>query len=128
MLLIILYHFLEINAVEEPADAKSKPITSSTPLVPSSWIRHGPVFRNLTSNSKSGALLIRNSRNYLYWGDTSIKVATSTSLLSWPQSGGEVLIHPRVDFFDSRLVESGPPPLLLSSGDWLLLYNSAQLG
>ncbi|PMD27638.1 hypothetical protein NA56DRAFT_141813 [Hyaloscypha hepaticicola] len=28
MLLIILYHFLEINAVEEPADVKSKPITS----------------------------------------------------------------------------------------------------
>jgi oligosaccharyl transferase complex subunit OST4 len=29
MLLIILYHFLEINAVEEPADVKSKPNTSS---------------------------------------------------------------------------------------------------
>ena len=28
MLLIILYHFLEINAVEEPADVNSKPITS----------------------------------------------------------------------------------------------------
>jgi len=30
MLLIILYHFLEINAVEEPADAKSI-TTTSTP-------------------------------------------------------------------------------------------------
>ncbi|KAN0119737.1 Oligosaccaryltransferase domain containing protein [Hyaloscypha variabilis] len=30
MLLIILYHFLEINAVEDPADAKST-VTTSTP-------------------------------------------------------------------------------------------------
>lgn len=102
--------------------------TSLTPLVSSSWTRHGPIFQNLTINSKSGALLIGKSRNYLFWGDTTIKVATSNTLLSWPQSGGEVLIQPRVDFFDSRLVESGPPPLLLSSGDWLMLYNSAQLG
>ncbi len=29
MLLIILYHFLEINAVEEPADVKSRLINSS---------------------------------------------------------------------------------------------------
>jgi oligosaccharyl transferase complex subunit OST4 len=29
MLLIILYHFLEINAVEDPADDKSKPVTST---------------------------------------------------------------------------------------------------
>ncbi|KAK0110637.1 hypothetical protein ONS96_002240 [Cadophora gregata f. sp. sojae] len=30
MLLIILYHFLEINAVEEPeVDSKGRPITSS---------------------------------------------------------------------------------------------------
>jgi dolichyl-diphosphooligosaccharide---protein glycosyltransferase subunit 4 len=31
MLLIILYHFLEINAVEDPTDAKSKPVTSTQP-------------------------------------------------------------------------------------------------
>ena len=29
MLLIILYHFLEVNAMEEPADTKSKPTTST---------------------------------------------------------------------------------------------------
>jgi oligosaccharyl transferase complex subunit OST4 len=31
MLLIILYHFLEINAVEDPADAKSTVTTSTQP-------------------------------------------------------------------------------------------------
>jgi oligosaccharyl transferase complex subunit OST4 len=31
MLLIILYHFLEINAVEEPADVKDKTTTSTQP-------------------------------------------------------------------------------------------------
>jgi oligosaccharyl transferase complex subunit OST4 len=29
MLLIILYHFLEVNAMEEPADTKSKTTTST---------------------------------------------------------------------------------------------------
>jgi oligosaccharyl transferase complex subunit OST4 len=33
MLLIILYHFLEVNAVEEPTEANSKPVTSTQPEV-----------------------------------------------------------------------------------------------
>ncbi len=41
---------------------------------------------------------------------------------------GSVLISPRDDHFDSKLVESGPPPLLLSNGDYLFFYNSAELG
>jgi oligosaccharyl transferase complex subunit OST4 len=29
MLLIILYHFLEVNSTEEPADLKSKPVATT---------------------------------------------------------------------------------------------------
>ena len=37
-------------------------------------------------------------------------------------------MSPRKDHFDSRLVESGPPPLLLEDGNYLFLYNSAEEG
>lgn len=39
---------------------------------------------------------------------------------------GDILISPRSDFFDSALVESGPPPMVLRNGDILFLYNSAR--
>lgn len=41
---------------------------------------------------------------------------------------GEIFIETREDHFDSKLVESGPPPLQLSNGDYLFFYNSATLG
>lgn len=34
-------------------------------------------------------------------------------------------ITPRADNFDNDLVESGPPPLRLSDGNYLFLHNSA---
>jgi hypothetical protein len=44
--------------------------------------------------------------------------------VSWPDQG-EVLLAPRPGMFDSNLVESGPPPFRLSTGDWFFLHNSA---
>ena len=37
-------------------------------------------------------------------------------------------MSPRKDHFDSKLVESGPPPLQLSDGNYLFIYNSAEVG
>jgi len=54
-------------------------------------------------------------------------VAKSDDLIVWTDIEG-VLLEPRLDHFDSWLVESGPPPLKLSNGDYLFLYNSAQIG
>lgn len=34
----------------------------------------------------------------------------------------------RYDHFDSNLIESGPTPIRLKSGDFLFIYNSAQDG
>lgn len=102
--------------------------TSPNPTASSSWTRHGPVFPSI-QGSKSGALLIRESGpHYLYWGDSSIKLAQSDDLTAWPESGGEVFLEVRADNFDSKLVESGPPPIQLSSGDYIFFYNSASLG
>lgn len=102
--------------------------TSPNPTSASEWQHHGPVFPGI-QNSKSGAVLIRDSPpHYLLWGDSSIRIVQSDSLVSWPGDGGEILLSPRADAFDSRLVESGPPPLLLDDGNYLFFYNSAQLG
>lgn len=97
------------------------------------WTRHGPVFNNYP-NSKSAALLLKSNvyhqylnTNYLFWGDHDIRVTKSDNLLKW-DSIGDILISPRNNSFDSLLVESGPPPLLLSSGDYLFFYNSAMIG
>ncbi len=38
------------------------------------------------------------------------------------------LIEVRKDKFDSELVESGPPPVKLSDGNYFFIYNSARKG
>jgi predicted GH43/DUF377 family glycosyl hydrolase len=94
------------------------------------WKRLGAVFPS-QPGSKSAALLLAaagsGSPHHLYWGDSSIRVATSPDPSRWPNPG-EVLLAPRPDAFDSLLVEAGPPPLRLSTGDVLFFYNSASLG
>eukprot|EP00762_Andalucia_godoyi_P001988 ANDGO_02509.mRNA.1 hypothetical protein EMIHUDRAFT_206771 len=98
--------------------------TTSNPTAKDSWTKHGAVFPGV-QGSKSGALLIRDSPpHFLLWGDTDIRIANSSSLTSWSDVG-EILLSPRPSSFDSMLVESGPNPMKLSTGDYLFLYNSA---
>ena len=104
--------------------------TSPDPASADKWTRLGPVFPSIQA-SKSGALLLRSSESsphHLFWGDNSIKVVTSNDLTSWPADGGKVFIEIRPDYFDSKLVESGPPPLQLLNGDYIFFYNSASTG
>lgn len=101
--------------------------TSDPTSASSSWTRHGPVFPTYPESTKSGALLLRKEPpHYLLWGDHTIRIAKSNDITSWPDAG-EPLLQTRNDMFDSQLVESGPPPLLLSSGDYLFIYNSAEI-
>jgi predicted GH43/DUF377 family glycosyl hydrolase len=90
------------------------------------WERLGPVFPS-QPGSKSAALLLRGSPpHYLLWGDHDIRITQSNDPSIWKDIGN-ILISPREDHFDSRLVESGPPPMKLSNGDYLFFYNSAEL-
>lgn len=75
--------------------------------------------------SKSGALLPDrvDGRYWMFFGDTHIFAATSSDLRRWDVLE-EPLISPRPGCFDSRLVEPGPPPVLLPEGIWFG-YNSA---
>jgi len=93
--------------------------STTNPTKNESWVRHGPIL-----SGKSGALLVReNPPHYLYWGDSEITVATSNDLLNWTNQ--HVFIAPRKDSFDSGLCESGPPPMILSTGDYIFFHNSA---
>lgn len=65
--------------------------------------------------------------HYLLWGDSDIRIAQSSDPKVWPDEG-KILLSPRPDSFDSKLVESGPPPLQLSNGDYIFFYNSASVG
>lgn len=100
------------------------------PLLPDEhWHRFFPrnEHRRLfpTGWSKSGAIFAERIAGYywMFFGDTHIWAARSTDLRRWDVVPDPVL-SPRSGFFDSRLVEPGPPPMLLPDGIWLG-YNSA---
>lgn len=89
-----------------------------------SWTKHGLVFPDSTW-TKSGAILPHqvDGKWWMYFGDTNIWVAHSEDLINWTAIE-EPVIKPREGFFDSRLVEPGPQPLMTNRGI-LLLYNAA---
>lgn len=89
-----------------------------------SWTKHGLVFSDSTW-TKSGAILPHqvDGKWWMYFGDTNIWVAHSEDLINW-NAIEEPVIKPREGFFDSRLVEPGPQPLMTNRGI-LLLYNAA---
>lgn len=113
------------------------------------WRKHGPAFAHaaggkyLRSESKSGAILARvvgdhviatkvNGKYWMYWGVPDIRIATSDDLLDWTPvedaSGNAVkVLSPRPGYFDSWLVEGGPPALLTRDGI-VVLYNAGNSG
>lgn len=109
------------------------------------WEKHGLAFgegeyRDLWS--KSGSIVSRRQGNrlvaeridgkyWMYWGDKNIHLATSDDLLNWtPLTAGDslmVVMPFRPGYFDSDLVEPGPPALLTDQGI-LLIYNGRNYG
>ena len=95
--------------------------STSDPTSPSGWTRHGSV--GLGEGSKSGALLMNprhGGEHYLYWGSGRIRLSRSRNLSAW--SLGQPFINGTR--WGNPLVEPGPPPLKLSTGDYLMLFNS----
>jgi predicted GH43/DUF377 family glycosyl hydrolase len=109
------------------------------------WTKHGPAFGGPFRNewSKSGAIVTQRTgdhlraarmggRYWMYWGDSTIRAATSTDLIHWTpvvDASGKArpVILPRPGTFDSGLAESGPPALLTKSGI-VLIYNGKSEG
>jgi predicted GH43/DUF377 family glycosyl hydrolase len=108
------------------------------------WTKHGLVLNHEKYKdtwSKSGAIVGEQQGNkviatkidgkyWMYFGDTDLFIATSTDLIHWQvaenEESGKMIsvLHPRMGYFDSRLVEPGPYALLKDEGI-LLIYNGS---
>lgn len=118
-------------------------VATSKDLV--SWTKYGPAFaraaggKYLDVESKSGAILSRvdghrlvatkvNGKYWMYYGVPDILIASSGNLIDWTpleDSNGKPLkvLSPRPGYFDSWLVEAGPPAILMEHGI-LVIYNA----
>jgi predicted GH43/DUF377 family glycosyl hydrolase len=110
------------------------------------WKKEGPAFgragegRFANMWSKSGSIITRrvgdrniamkiSNRYWMYWGEGNINLAMSLDLIHWKpvETDNKDLLPalvPRKGFFDSGLVEPGPPATL-TTGGILLLYNGS---
>ncbi|HKK47438.1 MAG TPA: glycoside hydrolase family 130 protein [Balneolaceae bacterium] len=113
------------------------------------WNKHGPAFEQAydgkynNMDTKSGAILTKREGDHLvaiqidgkywmYWGVPNIHLATSRDLIHWKPVENEKgklknVLSPRKGYFDSWLVEAGPPALLTDKGI-LVIYNAGNSG
>ncbi len=97
------------------------------------WTRHGPLFPEL-AYSKSGAMIVDRRPWAMVFGDSSLvaglqlAVQRGDNVSQWDIQPDLVLPVRNSSFFDSHLVEAGPPPMRLSDGNYLFVYNSARSG
>ncbi|HEY1904354.1 MAG TPA: GDSL-type esterase/lipase family protein [Terracidiphilus sp.] len=110
------------------------------------WTKKGPAFldadggKYATLKYKSAGIVTRldpgkgrliaakvGGKYWMYWGEGSIRLATSTDLIHWSpvedaQGNPIELLRPRAGHFDSTFPETGPPPVVTDAGI-VVLYN-----
>jgi len=108
------------------------------------WTKHGPAFLTAAGGKyahlkyKSAGIVTQlvkdrliaakiNGIYWMYWGEGSIRLATSSDLIHWnpvesPDGALVELLRPRPGHFDSTFPETGPPPVLTSAGI-VVIYN-----
>jgi beta-1,2-mannosidase len=118
-------------------------VATSRDLV--SWTKHGPAFARAAGGkyrdveSKSGAIVARIEGDrviatrvaglyWMYFGVPNLLIATSENLIDWTpledmKGGPFKVLSPRPGYFDSWLVEGGPPALITPHGI-VVLYNA----
>lgn len=74
---------------------------------------------------KAGAILPQkiNEQYIMYFGDKNIHIAFSDDLINW-RIDEKPVMQPREDKFDNRIVEPGPPPILVGDSI-ILIYNGS---
>lgn len=110
------------------------------------WTKHGPAFEEFKEgkynqmDTKSGAIVTKlneegklvatkiNGKYWMYFGVPHIWLASSTDLINWEpvedyEGNLSPVLNPRPGYFDSWLVEAGPPPVLTEDGI-VVLYNA----
>src|SRR5207253_3204544 len=132
---------------EEHATLNPAAVVTSRDLT--NWTKHGPAFAAASGGkyrdvaSKSGAIVARvegdrviatrvNGKYWMYFNVPEIMIATSEDLMQWTpveDAQGKPLrvLGPRPGYFDSWLVEAGPPAILTERGI-VVLYNAGNSG
>jgi beta-1,2-mannosidase len=109
------------------------------------WEKHGPIFKEWKDGkyhnmeTKAGAIVTEfkgdklvaaqiNGRYWMYYGVPHVWLASSEDLVNWEpvenyQGDLAPVLSPRPGYFDSWLVEAGPPPVLTEDGI-VVLYNA----
>lgn len=90
------------------------------------WERIG---RLVPGREKAGAIVQEykwQGKYVMYFGEGLVKVAFSEDLRNW-EVREQPTLEPREGYFDSFLVEGGPPPIVTDEGI-LLIYNSSTAG
>lgn len=109
------------------------------------WNKRGPIFQEWkdgkyhNTETKSGAIVTElkdgkltaakiNGKYWMYYGVPHIWLASSEDLINWEpveDYAGNLapVLSPRPGYFDSWLVEAGPPPVLTEDGI-VVLYNA----
>lgn len=92
------------------------------------WAKSGAVVGERKGNKIVATKI--NNKYWMYFGDTDLFIAYSEDLIHWQAAVNEEsqkmisVLHPRMGYFDSRLVEPGPFALLQKEGI-LLIYNGS---
>lgn len=108
------------------------------------WTKHGPAFARMLNGkykdmeSKSASIVTKvvdgkqvickvNGKYLMYWGEKVVCMATSDNLIDWEmvenaQGTPLEVAKVRPGYFDSDLVECGPPAIWTKNGI-VLLYN-----
>jgi len=125
-------------------DGKTARLCLATSKDLQTWTKHGLLLSDAKYKdvwSKSGAIVAKqtgekiiatkiNGKYWMYFGDTDLFMASSDDLIHWTIAENEenkkmiTVLHPRMGYFDSRLVEPGPFALLREEGI-LLIYNGS---
>lgn len=98
---------------------------ASDPTRAGSWKRQGAIF---TSGTKSASVLQRGrggGDHLMFWGEGVIKVTKSSSMHGFrraQQQQSKVFMEKTL--WGAPLVEPGPPPLRLSTGDYVFFVNT----
>ncbi len=125
-------------------DGKTARLSVASSKNLTNWTKHGLAFKDEKYKdlwSKAGAIVVElkegknvakkiDGKYWMYFGDTNIFIASSEDLINWEVCENKEnkkmisVLHPRMGYFDSRLVESGPYALY-KDGGILLIYNAS---
>ncbi|KAL0237526.1 hypothetical protein PCE1_000922 [Barthelona sp. PCE] len=123
------YYYMFYTSVAVVDDSRNHKLSLalSPSGLPNTWTKNGPLWGDNDRKSTGGAVLLDGDDILgMIWGDKSFLYwSNPVNMINWT-CNTEAWLKPRKNFFDSEFVIPGPPPIKLSDGNYLFLYNSAR--